>query len=57
MTKEELIEEINDQLAAITVIADAKTAFKLSETLALLDLEFRLKCKLYELTEGAADNE
>ena len=57
MTKEELIEEINDQLAAITIIADEKTAFKLSETLALFDLQFRLKCKLYELTEGAEDNE
>lgn len=51
ISKEELIEEITEQLKAISLIADAKTTFKLSETLALLDLQFRLKCKLYELTQ------
>lgn len=50
MTKEELIEEITDQLQALSMIADAKATYKLSETLAFLDLQFRLKCKLYELT-------
>lgn len=51
MKKEELIEEITDQLQALSMVADAKTVFELSETLALLDLQFRLKCKLYELTQ------
>lgn len=55
ISKEELIEEITDQLEALSLVADAKATFKLSETLAVLDLQFRLKCKLYELTqeEGA----
>lgn len=51
ISKEELIEEITEQLKALSLVADAKTTFKLSETLALFDLQFRLKCKLYELTQ------
>ena len=57
ISKEELIEEITDQLNALSIIADAKATYKLSETLAFFDLQFRLMCKLYELTEGAEDNE
>ena len=55
MTKEELIQEITNQLQALSMVADAKSSFELSETLALFDLQFRLKCKLYDLTqkEGA----
>lgn len=57
-SKEELIQEIEDQLQAISMIADTKATFELSETIALFDLQFRLKCKLYELTqkEGAESN-
>ena len=51
ISKEELIEEITDQLQALSLVADAKATFKLSETLAIFDLQFRLKCKLYELTK------
>lgn len=51
ISKEELIQEISDQLEALSIVADAKATFKLSETLALFDLQFRLKCKLYELTQ------
>lgn len=50
ISKDELIQEITDQLQALSVVADVKTTFKLSETLTLFDLQFRLKCKLYELT-------
>lgn len=57
ISKEELIEEIKEQLDALSLIADAKTSFELSQTLALLDLQFRLKCKLYELTEGAENHD
>ena len=57
ISKEELIQEITDQLEALSLVADAKATFNLSETLTLFDLQFRLKCKLYELTEGAEDNE
>ena len=57
ISKEELVEEITDQLEALSIIADAKATYKLSDTLAFLDLQFRLKCKLYELTEGAEENE
>lgn len=51
ISKEELIEEITEQLQALSIFADAKTTFEFSETLALFDLQFRLKCKLYELTQ------
>ena len=56
ISKEELIEEITDQLQALDLIADAKATYKLNETLAFLDLQFRLKCKLYELTGKGAEN-
>ena len=52
MSKEELIEEITDQLNALSLVADKGGPFKLTETLALFDLQFRLKCKLYELTNN-----
>ena len=42
ISKEELIEEITDQLQALSLIADAKATYKLSETLAFLYLQFRL---------------
>lgn len=51
MTKEELIQEITDQLQALSRIAVANKPFTLSETIALFYLQFRLKCKLYELTQ------
>ena len=57
ISKEELIEEITDQLKALKVIADTKGFNNVDQALALFDLQFRLKCKLYELTEGAEDNE
>lgn len=57
ISKEELIEEITNQLQALSVVIEAKESFELVETIAMLDLQFRLKCKLYELTEGAEDNE
>lgn len=50
ITKEELIEEISVQLQGLELIVNSKTSFEYSETLSLLDLQFRLKCKLYELT-------
>lgn len=51
ITKDDLIEEITEQLTALSAIADLSPSFKLPETLALFDLQFRLKCKLYELTK------
>lgn len=51
ISKEELIEEITEQLEGLTTLSDLAPSFKISETLALLDLQFRLKCKLYELTK------
>lgn len=51
ISKKELIEEIKAQLQALETIADVKNAFELSETMAMFDLQFRLKCKLYELTK------
>ena len=56
ISKEDLIKEITDQLQALSVVG-AKESFEIIEILALFDLQFRLKCKLYELTEGAEDNE
>ena len=50
MKKEELIKEIKDQLKGLSQVSDASAAFQLEELLAVLDLRFRLKCKLYELT-------
>ena len=57
ITKEELIEEIKTHLNGLETIAELSPQFKLSETLALLDLQFRLKCKLYELTNESGVNE
>lgn len=51
ITKDDLIEEITKQLTALSAIADLSPSFKLPEILALFDLQFRLKCKLYELTK------
>lgn len=55
ISKEELIEEITEQLKGLSTISDVTPTFGLSETLALLDLQFRLKCKLYELTKEEND--
>ena len=60
MKKNELIEEIEAQLQGLETIADLKQSFELTETIALFDLQFRLKCKLYELTndlEGGEKND
>lgn len=56
ITKDDLIEEITAQLEGLSAISDIKKSFELSETLALFDLQFRLKCKLYELTEEGENN-
>ena len=50
INKDDLIEEITEQLKALNTISEIAPQLKLSETLAILDLRFRLKCKLYELT-------
>lgn len=50
ITKEELIEEITEQLNSLELLAEALDSFELNQTIAFLDLQFRLKCKLYELT-------
>lgn len=56
ITKDDLIEEITAQLEALSAISDIKNSFELSETLALFDLQFRLNCKLYELTNEEGEN-
>lgn len=56
-TKDDLIEEITEQLKGLSAITDLSKSFQLSETLAFLDLQFRLKCKLYELTNEGENNE
>ena len=50
ISKEELIEEISSQLEGLGMIAEGYDGFNLEQSLALFDLQFRLKCKLYELT-------
>lgn len=50
ISKEELIEEISAQLEGLSSIAEAYVGLEIEHTLALLDLQFRLKSKLYELT-------
>jgi hypothetical protein len=57
ITKDDLIEEITEQLKALGTITDLSPSLKLPETLAMLDLQFRLKCKLYELTNEEENNE
>lgn len=57
MEKNELIEEISSQLQALGTIVDFKPSLELAETLALFDLQFRLKCKLYELTNEQEEKE
>ena len=52
ISKEELIEEISAQLNSIELIAEAMDRLDLNQTVAILDLQFRLKCKLYELTNN-----
>lgn len=56
ITKDDLIEEITEQLKALDAITDLSPSLKLPETLAMLDLRFRLKCKLYELTNEEGEN-
>lgn len=56
ITKDDLIEEITAQLEGLSTISDIKHSFALSETLALFDLQFRLKCKLYELTNEEGEH-
>ena len=56
ISKEELIEEISSQLEGLGTIAEGYNGFNLEQTLALLDLQFRLKCKLYELTNKQEAN-
>lgn len=51
ITKEELIEEITAQLNSLEIVAKAIDSIELNQTIAFLDLQFRLKCKLYELTK------
>lgn len=51
ITKEELIEEITRQLNSLELVAKAIDSIDLNQTIAFLDLQFRLKCKLYELTK------
>lgn len=55
ITKEELIKEISEQLNGIGLIAEAMDSFDLNQSIALFDLQFRLKCKLYELTNEQED--
>lgn len=55
ITKEELIKEISEQLEGLSLIAEAMDSFDLNQSIALLDLQFRLKCKLYELTNEQED--
>ena len=50
ISKEELIEEISSQLKALEMLVNGYPDFKIENTLSLLDLQFRLKSKLYELT-------
>ena len=58
ISKEELIEEISSQLEGLRLLAEEYPDFKLEQTLALMDLQFRLECKLYELTnEQEANND
>lgn len=57
MKKEELIEEIKEQLKGLSQVSEASAAFQLDELLAVLDLRFRLKCKLYELTKEENSDE
>lgn len=56
ITKNDLIEEITAQLKGLSTIFDIASPLKVSETLDLLDLQFRLKCKLYELTNEEGEN-
>ena len=49
MNKEELINEINEQLAGLNIMVDAYRELTLEQAIMLYDLQFRLKCKLYEL--------
>lgn len=49
ISKEELIDEIKNQLYALGTIEEVNNGLKLNEIIALFDLQFRLKCKLYDL--------
>ena len=55
ISKEELIEEISSQLKALELIGENLGHFKIEQAISLLDLQFRLKCKLYELTNEKED--
>lgn len=56
MTKEELIDEIKNQLYALGTIEEVNEGLKLNEIIAMFDLQFRLKCKLYEITNEEGEN-
>lgn len=49
MSKEELIKEIKEQLAGLSIIADASSGLNVEQAVMLYYLQFTLKCKLYEL--------
>lgn len=50
ISKDELIKEIAEQLIGLKNLGEGQNKFTVEQALALLDLQFRLKCKLYELT-------
>lgn len=50
ISKEELIEEISSQLTALELIGEHLDHFEVEQAISLFDLQFRLKCKFYELT-------
>lgn len=56
ISKEVLIEEITEQLKVLSAIVDLTSELELSQTIAILDLIFRLQCILYELTADASDS-
>lgn len=55
MNKEELIKEINEQLAGLSIMVDAYSELTLEQAIMLYDLQFRLKSKLYELKKEGED--
>lgn len=51
MNKDKLIKEIHAQLEGLRVIVKTCDKLTIEQAVALYDLQFRLKCKLYELTK------
>lgn len=51
MNKEELIKEINEQLAGLSIIAKASSGLNVEQAVMIYYLQFTLKCKLYELSK------